>query len=290
MVKARSRVQSRGLLICTLIPLAFLLIFYIFPILVTFIYSFWKLDFNGQLYPAWSLDNYRAFFTERTYWFLLLKSLRIAALNTVLCILIGYPTAYFIARMVKPKWRYLMMFLAIAPAWTSSLIRTYSWMLVLGDNGVLNQTLMAIGAIIEPIKLMFTSKAVTISLLQIYLPYMILPIFVSIEKTDLRLLDAAESLGATGLQSFMRVDLPLSLPGVVSGSIIVMIPSIGEYVVPMLLGGSTGMMYSNAVSTNFLIMNWPFGAALAFILLIVIMIIFVLYSRIMNIENLWSSL
>jgi len=287
-MRKKHRQSSRGFWVSLLVPVGFLLIFYIFPILIMVVYSFWKIDDFGRILPEWNLDQYRTFFSHAVYTQLLLRSLRMAVINTVACMFIAYPLAYFIAKVVKPKWRYLMLFLVILPSWTSFIIRTYAWILTLGERGVVNYFLMSSGLIEEPLTLVFTSTAVTISLIHIYLPYMILPMFTSIEKIDFRYVEAAESLGASKLQCFWNIILKLSLPGVVSGSIMVLIPSIGEYVIPMILGGNSGMMYSNAVTAQFLITNWPLGAALSFILLIVITIIFSLYNRFMKIEELWS--
>lgn len=285
----RERRLTRGQRVCILIPLIFLLVCYVIPILIMGIYSFWKIDYYGNLEPAWNLDQYKVFFQDSTYPRLLLKSLKTAVVNCFACLLIAYPLAYFIAKLVRPKWRYTLLFLTILPSWTSFLIRTYSWILMLGENGVINYALQTLGITSHPLTMAFTSGAVSVSLIQIYLPYMVLPIFNSIDKIDDKYIDAAKCLGAKGHQWFYQIILKLSLPGIVSGSILVLIPTIGEYVVPMILGGNSGMMYSNAVTSQFTITNWPLGAALAMILLIVIMIIFVLYSRIMKIEELWSS-
>lgn len=281
--------RPRGFWLSTLVPIAFLSLFYFFPVLIMIVYSFWAVDDFGMLHPAWNLDQYKMFFADNVYPGLLLKSVRMAVENTVACMLIAYPVAYFIARVVKRKWRYLMLFLIILPSWTSFLIRTYAWVLVLGEKGVINYILMKLGVIAEPLTLAFTSTAVMVSLVHIYLPYMVLPMYTSIEKIDFRYVEAAESLGASKLQCFLRIVLPLSLPGAASGSIMVLIPTIGEYVIPMILGGNSGMMYSNAVTAQFLITNWPLGAALSFILLLVIMAVFAVYSRIMNVEKLWSG-
>lgn len=282
-------IRPRGFWISTLVPVAFLALFYFFPILIMVVYSFWAIDDFGMLFPAWNFDQYKMFFADGVYAGLLFKSVRMAMQNTVVCALIAYPVAYFIARIVPKKWRYLMLFLIILPSWTSFLIRTYAWVLVLGEKGVINYVLLNMGVISEPLTLAFTSTAVMVSLVHIYLPYMVLPMFTSIEKIDFRFVEAAESLGASKAQCFFRIILPLSLPGAVSGSIMVLIPTIGEYVIPMILGGNSGMMYSNAVTAQFLITNWPLGAALSFILLIVIMTIFAMYSRVIKIEKLWSG-
>lgn len=280
---------TRAQKICVLIPLVFLIVCYVIPIFIMGMYSFWEIDYYGKLNPVWNLDQYQVFFENSVYPKLLLKSLKTAAVNCVACLLIAYPLAYFIAKLVKPKWRYTFLFLTILPSWTSFLIRTYSWILMLGENGVINYVLQGLKITDHPLTMAFTSGAVSVSLIQIYLPYMVLPIFNSIDKIDDRYVDAAKCLGAKGWQWFYEIIFKLSLPGIISGSIIVLIPTIGEYVVPMILGGNSGMMYSNAVTSQFTITNWPLGAALAMILLIVIMAIFGLYSRIMKIEELWSS-
>lgn len=280
---------TRAQKICVLIPLVFLLVSYVIPILIMGIYSFWEIDYYGELKPVWNFNQYRQVLENSVYAKLLIKSLKTAAINCIACLCIAYPLAYIIAKTIKPKWRYALLFLTILPSWTSFLIRTYSWVLMLGENGVINYFLQSAGIIDSPLTMAFTSGAVSVSLIQIYLPYMVMPIFNSIDKIDDRYVDAAKCLGASWWQWFYHIIFKLSLPGIVSGSIIVLIPTIGEYVVPMILGGNSGMMYSNAVTAQFTITNWPLGAALAMILFIVIILIFALYSRIMKVEELWSS-
>lgn len=284
----RNSKRARRIIMWT--PIVFLALFYILPISIMFVSSFWKIGGSGELVHEWSLRQYITTFSNPVYMKLLLKSFGLALLNTGISLVIAYPFAFFIAKIAKPKWRYLLLFLIILPSWTSFLIRAYSWILILGEHGLINSFLMSIGVISTPLSLVFNSTSVLIALVHIYMPFMLLPIFASLEKVDFSLVDAAESLGASKLTVFLRIILPLSLPGILSGVIIVLIPSIGEYVIPMVLGGNSGMMYANAVASQFTIMNWPFGAALAFVLFIVVMVIFSLYSKFMKIEDIWSGL
>jgi len=270
-------------------PTIFLIIFYVVPICIMGMYSFWKIDDYGTLDPVWNLNQYKTFFNNPVYFQLMKKSLLMAAINCGICFSVSYPLAYFIAKKAPKRIRYALLLLTIIPSWTSFLIRTYSWMLILGEKGVVNHTLTSLGLIDEPVQLMFNSFAVIISLVHIYLPFMVIPLYNSIEKIDDQLTDAAENLGANKSQSFFHIVFRMSLPGIVSGIIIVFIPSIGEYVVPMIVGGNSGMMYSNAVTAQFLITNWPLGAALSIILLIVILLLFGAFSRVMKVEQLWSS-
>ena len=248
------------------LPLVFLIVFYVIPIFIMVIYSFWEIDYYGNLKAAWNLEQYKTFFETPVYRQLLFKSLYTAVINCVLCLLISYPLAYFIAKKDPARWRYTLLFLTLLPSWTSFLIRTYSWILMLGEKGVFNYFFMSWGLIDQPLSMAFTPGAVLISLVQIYLPYMVLPLFNAIEKIDNNLIDAANSLGANRIQTFFQIVFRLSLPGIASGCIIVLIPTIGEYVVPMIIGGNSGMIYSNAVTAQFTIANWPLGAALAFII------------------------
>jgi len=270
-------------------PVLYLLVLYILPATIMFSYSFWTLDQNYQLVPAWDVREYRYFFQQPVYFRILARSFQMALLNTAINLLIAYPLAYFLARFVRGRWKNLLLVLLIAPAWTSFLIRVYSWMLILGDNGLVNFMLRGIHLIDEPLPLLFNRTSLLIGLLYVYLPYMLLPIYASLEKINPSLLEAAQALGANPARTFLRVTLPLSLPGIVAGCMITFIPTLGEYVAPALLGGRRGYMYGNLIAEQFSIFDWPLGATMAAILLACVLALVLAFSRLVRLQDVWSG-
>ncbi len=232
----------------------------------------------GQVVYDWSLDNYVRFM-DPIYFKIFLRSLWIAAINTLLCLLFGYPFAYFIARGAR-RWRNVLLLLVMVPFWTNFLVRTYSWMVILRDKGLINSLLMGTGIISGPLPLLYNQNAVILGLFYGYLPFMVLPLYASIEKLDFSLVEAAQDLGANSLTAFRRVVLPLTMPGIVGGAIITFIPSIGAYVTPDLLGGAKAMMVGNLLQQQFLeVRDWPFGSAVGFILMVTVLLGTMLYFR-----------
>ncbi len=200
------------------------------------------------------------------------RSIGLAAAATILCFLLGYPLAYYIARRA-PAMRRLLYFLVLLPLWANSLVLIYAWMVLLRPNGVVEQLLAALGLVAEePLSLLYTPGAVLLGLVYWYLPFMVYPLYASIEKFDFHLLDAAYDLGASRWQAFRLVLLPVTMPGVVAGSLLVFIESLGAFVVPELLGGAKSMMIGNLVQQRFLStpQDWPLGAALALALLVLL--------------------
>ncbi|SIQ98061.1 spermidine/putrescine transport system permease protein [Rhizobium sp. RU20A] len=244
----------------TLLYAAFLLLL---PILIVFAYSFWTQDFL-TIDHTFTLANYRAALTEPIYLDLLGRSLINALSVSVLAVLMAYPLAYFIS-FYGGASKNLWLFLITVPCWTSYLLRIMSWKIVLGYNGVLNSGLMRLGLIDKPIEtLVYNSNAVIIALLHSWLAFAVLPIFVSLEKLDRSLIEAAHDLGDTAVQRFLRIILPLTLPGVTYAFLIVMIPTVGDYITPKLIGGSDGVMIATAIQAQFgKAANWPLGAALS---------------------------
>jgi spermidine/putrescine transport system permease protein len=197
------------------------------------------------------------------------ESFVMAGIATTLCLLIGYPYAWITARAARP-WRYILLLLVIVPFWTNSLIRTYAVKLVLATNGALNTTLFAFGYSGEPLQLLYTPFAVVAGLVYVLLPFMILPLYAVIEKLDMRLLEAAADLGATPLRRFLRVTLPLTLPGIIAGCLLVFLPALGLFYVSDVLGGSRDLLIGNLVKSQFLVArDWPFGAAVSIALIVV---------------------
>jgi spermidine/putrescine transport system permease protein len=203
-----------------------------------------------------------------------------AALATLLCLMVSYPIAYYISIKVRPSRKNLLLTLVVIPFWTSFLIRTYAWIVMLRTEGWINSFLLGIGIIHEPLPLLFTNYAILVGLVYGELPFMILPLYVSLEKLDLSLLEAAKDLGANSFWTFWKVTVPLTMPGIVAGIVLVFIPSIGAFVVPDLLGGAKGMLVGNLIQNQFLVArNKPFGSAVAFALTAFVLVVLYGYAR-----------
>ena len=274
--------HSAGLLVSP--GLFWLLCFFLIPLGVVFAYSFCQRARYGGVVWDFTFDNYLQVLNP-IYLKPILRSFWISVVNTAFCLFIGYPTAYYISRRPQ-KVKNILLILVILPFWTNFLVRTYAWMIILRDSGLVNTILMKLGLIEEPLKLLFTQKAVIIGLVYGYLPFMILPIYASIEKLDSSLFEAAYDLGANRVQTFLRVMFPLTLPGIVAGSILVFVPTLGAFVTPDLLGGAKEMMIGNLIQHQYLkVRNWPFGSALSFILLSIVLVLLFLYIKLGNAEE-----
>src|SRR6056297_903190 len=207
------------------------------------------------------------------------SSLQIAAISTAVTLLVGYPIAYGMAR-APVEWRPTLLMLVILPFWTSFLIRVYAWIGILSTEGVLNQFLMAIGIISEPLTILNTNWAVYIGVVYTYLPFMILPIYATLERMDASLLEAAEDLGCSRLQAFWLITFPLSKSGIIAGCFLVFIPAVGEFVIPSLLGGSDTLMIGKVLWDEFFRnRDWPVASAVAVILLLILIIPIILFQR-----------
>ncbi|CDX23758.1 polyamine transporter subunit; membrane component of ABC superfamily [Mesorhizobium plurifarium] len=246
------------------------LILLVLPILVVIAHSFWTQNYL-TIDHTFTLENYRIALTEPIYRDLLWRSLYISLTVSLLTVALAYPIAYFIS-FHGGRHKSLWLFLITIPFWTSYLLRVMSWKVILGYNGVLNSGLMGLGVIDEPsTALLYNSSAVIITLTHAWATFAILPIFVSLEKVDRTLVEAATDLGDGPLRSFLRVTLPLSAPGVISAALIVMIPTVGDYVTPKLVGGKDGVMIANAIQAQFgKASNWPLGAALSVTTMIIV--------------------
>ena len=233
------------------------------PILLVFAYSFWSQDYL-TIDRTMTLANYKAALTEPIYRDLLVRSLGISLVVSIATVVFSYPVAWFIS-FHGGRHKNLWLFLITVPCWTSYLLRVMSWKMILGYQGVMNTGLMNLGIIDQPIgSLLYNSNAVAITLIHSWAAFAILPIFVSLEKIDRSLVEAARDLGDGPVRSFLRVVLPLSLPGVISALLIVMIPTVGDYVTPKLVGGKDGVMIATAIQAQFgKAANWPLGAALS---------------------------
>lgn len=275
------------------VPWFWLLLFFAIPFLIVFKISFsWMQPIQPGYAPLFSwveetqrfvatlnLSNYEVLFRDPLYLNTFLYSIKVAAISTVLCLLVGYPMAYAIARC-KPSTRNLMLMLIILPFWTSFLLRVYAWIGLLKTNGVINNTLIALGIIDQPLALLYTDFAVYVGIVYSYLPFMILPLYANLEKHDLTLLEAAADLGASPTKTFFRVTLPLSMPGVVAGCLLVFIPAVGEFVIPSLLGRTDQLMIGTVLSAQFFgARNWPVASAVAIALLLALLIPILLFQR-----------
>ncbi len=244
------------------------------PLAAVVVFSFWSQDFL-TLNTAFTFENYRAAWQEPIYGALLGRSLRIAAIVTGVSVMLAFPVAYFISFHVAPERKALWLFLITIPFWISYLIRIFLWKVILGFNGVVNSSLLALGLIDAPlVHIAYNANAVVITLAHAFAPFAILPIFVALERIDRSLLEASRDLGESAVRTFFRVTLPLAMPGVVAGMFIVFIPTVGDYVTPRLVGGSNGLMMANMIYTQFLgLNNAPMGAALAVISMVVVTLI-----------------
>ena len=224
-------------------------------------------------------ESYQRLISESIYIRSYLSSLRIALISTICALLVGYPIAYAMAR-APDRWRPTLLMLIILPFWTSFLIRIYAWMGILGNDGFLNNALLWLGLISEPLVIMQTNWAVFIGIIYSYLPFMILPLYSALEKMDNTLLEAAEDLGSPPFKSFWTITFPLSMPGVIAGCFLVFIPVVGEFVIPDLLGGSETLMIGHTLYEEFSInRDWPTASALAIVLLLVLVVPIVLFQR-----------
>ncbi|MDQ7791075.1 MAG: ABC transporter permease [Clostridia bacterium] len=263
----------------TLAPVSlWMVLFVAVPLLLVLMVSFTKRGTYGGIVYEFTLENYARFF-DPLYFTVMSNSLLVALLTTVACILVGYPFAYIVARSPR-RYRNLLLMLIIIPFWSSSLIRTYSWIVLLRTEGVINNVLLSAGLIHEPLALLYNLGAVIVGMTYTLFPFMVLPLYASIEKLDCSLLEAARDLGARPWQVFRRVTLPLTMPGITAGSLLVFIPTLGLFFISDLMGGSRTMMISNLIQNQFLTArNWPFGAALSVILMIMTLILIGLYLR-----------
>jgi putrescine transport system permease protein len=283
--------QPRNLVVG--VPYLWLLAFFAIPFVIVLKISFsWMqpiqpgyapllewVEETRRLVVTFNFDNYQVLLRESLYLDTFLYSVKVAAVSTFWCLLIGYPMAYAIARS-KPSTRNLLLMLIILPFWTSFLLRVYAWVGLLKTNGVINNTLLAIGLIDEPLTLLYTDFAVYIGIVYSYLPFMILPLYSNLEKHDLTLLEAAADLGAKPFKAFFKVTLPLSMPGIVAGCLLVFIPAVGEFVIPSLLGRTDQLMIGTVLSAQFFgARNWPVAGAVAIALLLVLLIPILLFQR-----------
>jgi len=273
------------------IPLFWLLLFFFIPFVIVLKISFSEVRLamppyaplfqwvQGVPTPKLHFGNYAFLFTDPLYVSSYLYSLKVAAVSTICCLLIGYPMAYAIAH-AGPTWRNVLLMMIVLPFWTSFLLRVYAWIGLLKNNGVINNVLIYLGIIHEPLPLLQSDFAVYIGIVYSYLPFMILPLYANLEKHDNTLLEAAADLGANPMTAFMRITLPQSVPGIIAGSLLVFIPAVGEYVVPSLLGRTDQLMIGRVLSDEFFEnRDWPVASSVAILILLALVIPIMLFQH-----------
>ena len=272
-------------------PYAWMLAFFAIPFLIVLQISFSKPMIasppysdlisteGGELNILLNLNNYTVLFTDPKYVGAYLSSLKIAAISTLLCLLIGYPIAYAISRL-SPSVRNIALMLVILPSWTSFLIRIYAWIGLLKDNGFINNFLQWLGLIDSPIPMLYTPFAIYVGIVYAYLPFMVLPLYANLVKHDHRLLEAAYDLGATPVKAFFNITVPLSFAGIVAGCMLVFIPAVGEFVIPELLGGPSTKMIGKVLWEEYFTANdWPRASAIAIVMLLMLVIPIMVFHR-----------
>jgi spermidine/putrescine transport system permease protein len=251
----------------------------IVPLGYTFIMSFFQVK-DLQIVPTFTLKNYAQFFTDPMYSTILLRSVVLALTVALLGVLAGYPLAYMVSLRVKHGKQALFM-LSIIPLWVSYLVRIIAWKTILGNRGVINSALLSLDVIKEPLTfLLYNRFAIAVTLTYICIPFVFIPVYTAIEKIPRNILEASNDLGAGEVRTFLNIVLPLSLPGLITGFIFAFIIALGDYIIPQQLGGTQGIMFGNLIWSQFgFAFNWPFGAALGFILLVISVTVLALTSR-----------
>jgi spermidine/putrescine transport system permease protein len=270
--------------------LSLLTLLLVVPIAIMVVFTFYTFVTAGVEKPILTLANWREFVSDPYYHGFLWKTVRVATITALVCAVMGYPAAYFIA-MTRFRHKWLLLLLLIVPFWISFTIRTFSWIHILGEQGVINVTLMEVGLIDRPIRMLYTEGAVIMGMVHFLLPYMVLNIYVSLEGIDRNLISAARTLGCTSWQAFREVSLPLSLPGLLAGLLLCFVLAAGSYVTPQILGSSRDALFGNLVFDTIMSeLNWPLGATLSIVLLVLLGIISVVYSRYMGLSQIFKGL
>ncbi len=261
----------------------------VIPACFIIVYSFWLRTAAGAEQVGFYLDNWQEVLTDAFYRDILLQTLKIAAISTIICALMGYVPAYFIA-YANVGNKAILLLLLMLPFWISYIIRTMSWINILGVSGAINVSLQWLGIIDDPIRMLYNEATVILGLVHFLLPFMILNIYVSLDGIDRNLTDAAKSLGCTGWQAFREVTLPLSLPGLAAGSLLAFVLGAGTYITPMVLGGPRDAMFANLVFEAIVTqLNWPLGSALSLVLLVLLGGLVMVYTRYLGIDQIAKS-
>ena len=274
--------KFQNVVIATIV--GWLVLFVFLPNLMIIVTSFLTRDDAHFVAMVFSWDNY-ARLLDPLYFSVLLHSLNMAVIATVACLVLGYPFAWFLAKL-PARVRPLLLFALIVPFWTNSLIRIYGLKIFLSTKGYLNTFLLWLGVIDEPMRIMYTPAAVIIGLVYILLPFMVMPLYSSIEKLDKPLLEAAKDLGAGKMQTFIRIIIPLTMPGIIAGCLLVLLPAMGLFYVSDLMGGAKNLLIGNVIKSQFLnIRDWPFGAATSIMLTLIMGLLLLVYWRASRLLN-----
>jgi putrescine transport system permease protein len=280
------------------LPYVWLVLFFVIPFIIVLKISFSDIDLAIPPYKPlleWgakhaltiklNFDNYAFLFTDALYWHAFVNSMKVAFISTVICLALGYPMAYGIAR-ARANVRNLLLLLVILPFWTSLLLRVYAWIGLMKANGVINNVLLSLGIIHEPLTMLYTPFAMYVGIVYSYLPFLILPLYANLEKMDWQLLEAAQDLGCRPWQAFYKITLPLSRNGILAGSMLVFIPATGEFVIPALLGGPNALMIGRVLWDEFFANRaWPVASAVAIVMLILLVPFMMWYQSVQARES-----
>jgi putrescine transport system permease protein len=290
--------RHRGRYLVVAFPMLWLGLFFLVPLLIVLKISFAQPEIAQPPYTplvqapteeqpyvttlSISTENYALIKDDELFWDAFVTSIKTASISTILTLLIGFPMAYAIAR-APPNRRLILLMLVVLPFWTSSLLRTYAWLGILKDTGILNNLLLTIGVIDQPLRILNTDGAVYLGIVYSYLPFMVLPLVATLIKMDLTLLEAAADLGCRPLKAFFRVTLPLAIPGIIAGSMLVFIPTMGEFVIPDILGGPDNLMIGRVIWNEFFTnTQWPLASAIAIALLLIIVLPLLIFEYVQN--------
>lgn len=258
--------------------LFWLIVFFLVPLVFVVVSSFFTRGLGGQPTLPATLENYVRTFD--VFWPVIWRTLYFSLFTTLLSLLLGFPVAFFISTRPNPRTRQLLLFLILLPFWTNFLVRTYALQTIMGREGPLNALLLNFGVVQEPLTMLNTPFAVMLGLVYGFVPFMVLPIYAAAERLDFRFVEAAGDLGANDFQAFWRVILPLTMPGIVAGSVLVFIPAIGSFITPDLLGGTRGLMIGNLIQGQFRGRgNIPLGSAISVVLMLIVMVGLIVYTR-----------
>jgi spermidine/putrescine transport system permease protein len=271
-------------------PAAFVLVGLFFvPLTVMLAYSFWTTDASLHVVPVWTLQNYEHFFQNPTYVRTLLKTLLMGVAVTVTCLVMAFAVAYFLARYISRRWARLALLVVIIPFWSSYLLRVYSWQAILGEKGVINDVLVGLGLLSEPSRLFIYNDIGTyIVLTYVYLPFAILVLYSALDRFDFTQLTAAQDLGARPDQAFRHVLVPQIRAGIITASILVLIPILGEYLTPSIVGGASGLLIANLISNFFTNALFSEGAAIGFMIVALVTLLLITFRRYLRVEDVYA--